>query len=78
MVLVFGTSSQYLCMYTFNFNPFCSFQDMARVGNMYGGKWLRGHISVNMQGSVMVLVHCPSTHCYLSINQFHLNDNSGV
>ena len=29
---------------------------------------LRGNNSVNIQGRIMVLVHCPSTHCHLSIN----------
>ena len=33
-------------------------------------KWLRGDNSVNIQGRIMVLVHCPSSHCHLSINHF--------
>jgi len=32
-------------------------------------KWLRGDNSANIQGRIMVLVHCPSYHCHLSINQ---------
>ena len=54
-------------------------------------KWLRGDNLVNIQGRMMVLVHCPSSHSCLSINQvlyqsilyfpryetkFHLNPNS--
>jgi len=63
----------FLCMtlpsiYKFHFNPFCTFQDMARTGNTYE-KWLRGDYTVNIQSRSMVLVHCPSIHCHLSINQ---------
>ena len=25
--------------------------------------------SINIQGRIIVLVHCPSSHCHLSINQ---------
>jgi len=32
-------------------------------------KWLWGDNSINIQGRIMVLVHCPFPHCYLSINQ---------
>ena len=32
-------------------------------------KWLRGDNYVNIQGRIMVLVHCPSPDCHLSINQ---------
>ena len=34
-------------------------------------RWLRGDNYVNtcLQGTIMVLVHCPSTDCHLSINQ---------
>jgi len=32
-------------------------------------KWLWGDNSIHIQGMNMVLVHCPSTHCHLSINQ---------
>jgi len=32
-------------------------------------QWLWGDNSVNIQGMVMVLVHCTSSHCHLSINQ---------
>jgi len=32
-------------------------------------KWLRGDNSVKIQSRIMVLVHCPSSHCHLSINQ---------
>ena len=58
----------YVCT-KFNFNPFSTFQDMARISNHYE-KWLREDNSINNQGRVMVLGHCPSSHCHLSINQF--------
>jgi len=32
-------------------------------------KWLWGNNSVNIQGRIMVLVQCTSSHCHLSINQ---------
>jgi len=32
-------------------------------------KGLRGDNYVNIQGRIMVLVHCPSSHCHLSINK---------
>jgi len=32
-------------------------------------QWLWGDNSVNILGMVMVLVHCTSSHCHLSINQ---------
>ena len=32
-------------------------------------KRLSGDNYVNIQGRIMVLVHCPSSHCHLSINQ---------
>jgi len=32
-------------------------------------KRLREDNSVNIQGSIMVLEFCPSSHCHLSINQ---------
>ena len=54
----------------FNYNPFCTFQDMAKTGIHYEeNKWLQGDNYVNIQGRIMVLVHCPSSHCHLSINQ---------
>ena len=40
---------------------------MARTGNHYE-KWLKGDNSINIQGRIMVLVHCPSPYCHLSIN----------
>jgi len=33
---------------------------------------LRGDNYVNIQGRIMVLVHCASSHCHLSINQVSL------
>jgi len=50
------------------FNFFCTFQDMARRGNHYK-KLLRGDNSINIKGRIMVIVHCPSPYCHLSINQ---------
>jgi len=32
---------------------------------------------VNIQGRIMVIVHCPSSHCHLSI-KFHFNPFSTV
>ena len=37
--------------------------------------WLRRDNSINIQGWIMVLVHCPSTHCHLSINQVSLKSH---
>ena len=31
--------------------------------------WLRSDNSINIQGRIMVLGFCPSSHCHLSINQ---------
>jgi len=42
---------------------------MAQTGNHYE-KWLWGDNSINIQGRIMVLVHCPFPYCHLSINQF--------
>jgi len=64
----------YVCT-KFNFNPFSTFQDMARISNHYE-KWLREDNSINNQGRVMVLVHCPSSHCHLYITNSHWNANS--
>ena len=55
MVLGFCRSSHcHLSIYKFHFNPFCTFQDMARTGNNCE-KWLRGESTVNIQGKIMVL-----------------------
>ena len=51
----------------FHFNPFCTFQDMIRIGIHY--EKIRGDNFVNIQGKNVVLVYCPSPHCHLSINQ---------
>ena len=32
-------------------------------------KWLGGDSSVNIQGKIMIIVHCTSSNCHLSINQ---------
>jgi len=42
---------------------------MARIGIHYEKKWLWGDNYVNIQGSIMVIVYCPSSDCHLSINQ---------
>jgi len=46
----------------FNFNPFCTFQDMAQTGILYE-KWLWGDNTINIQGRTMVLVHSTASHC---------------
>ena len=53
----------------FNINQFCTLKDMAQTDIHYEKKWLRGDNSVNIQGRIMVLVHCPSSHFNLPINQ---------
>ena len=53
----------------FQLNPVCTFQDMALTGSNYEKIYLRGDNSVNIQGRIMVLIHCPSSNCHLSINQ---------
>ena len=45
-------------------------QDMAQTCIHYEkNKCLRGDNYVNIQGRIMILVHCPISHCHLSINQ---------
>jgi len=68
MVLVHCPSSHYHLSKN-QFNPVCTFQDMALTGSNYEKIYLRGDNSVNIQGRIMVLIHCPSSYCYLSINQ---------
>jgi len=59
----------YVCT-KFNFNPFCTFHDMAQAGIHYeNNKWLRGDNYVNIQCRIMVLVLCPTPDCHLSIKQ---------
>ena len=54
----------------FNFNPFCTFQDMARTDIHYeNNEWLRGDNTVNIQGRIIVSGFCPSSYCHLSIYQ---------
>jgi len=57
----------YVCTKT-NFNPFRSFQDMARISNHYE-KMVNGRLLCIIQGRVMVLVHCTSSHCHLFMYQ---------
>mgnify|MGYP007133519434 CR=1 FL=1 len=60
----------HLSINKFHFNPFCTFQDMAFTSIHYEqNKWLMGDNLINIQGRIMVLVHWPSPHCHLSINQ---------
>jgi len=40
---------------------------MARTGIHYEKKTLRGDNTVNIQGSIMVIMVFPSPHCHLSI-----------
>ena len=56
-----------------SFHPFCTFQDIALTGIHYANTKLRGDNSVKIQGRIMVLVHCLSSHCHLSINQVPFN-----
>ena len=56
----------------FNFNPFSTSQDMARMSNHYEKKWLWEDNSVEIQGRIMVLAHCPHLNCHLPINQVSL------
>ena len=62
----------------FHFNHICTLQDMDQREIHYEKyKWLRGKNSVNIQCRIIVLVHCPPSHCHLSINtKFHLNANT--
>ena len=55
-----------MCVVPFNFNPFCTFQDMTRTGNHYE-KWLWGDNTINIQSMNMVLVH--STCALFDISQ---------
>ena len=52
----------------FNFNQLY-FPRYGRTHIHYGGKWLRGDNTVNIQSRIMVLVHSTFFHCHLSINQ---------
>ena len=60
-------------MYHVQFKPLSYFQDMAQTGIHYEQKWLRGDNTVNIQSRSMVLVHCPSPDCRLSITKFPFN-----
>jgi len=50
---------------------------MARTANHYG-KWLRGDNSFTIQGRSMVLVHCPSPYCDISIYQVSFKSQTVV
>jgi len=56
----------YVCT-KLNFDLFGTFQDMARTGIHYD-KWLWGDNSTSIKGMIMVLEHCPFSHCHLSTN----------
>ena len=70
MVIDFCTSShlhlcyQYVCT-KFNFNPFCTFQDIAQTGIHYKTKWLSGDYSVNIHCRIMGFVHSTSSNVNL-------------
>ena len=51
----------YICT-KFNFNPFCTFKDMAQTGIHFDKKQLWGDKSVNIPGRIMVSVQCPSSY----------------
>jgi len=54
----------YVCT-KFNFNPFCTFQDMAQTGIHYKTKWLRGGNSVNIAGLWFLCIALPLNAIYL-------------
>ena len=59
---------------TFHCNVYITFQDMARKSNHFEEKKrLWEDKSINTHGRIMIPVHCPSTHCHVSITKFHLN-----
>ena len=62
---ILGTALPLINIYVctkFNFNTFCTFQDMTQTHIHYGEKWLRGDNTVNIQGRSMVLKHSTSSH----------------
>jgi len=70
MVLVHCPSSHcHLSINQVSFDPFCTFQDIAMQTNNHYEKWLWGDNSINIQDMIMVLGHCYSPHCHISINQ---------
>ena len=48
--------------------PFVPFPDISGTCNTYE-KWLRVDNTVNIQGTIMVLVHSTSPHCHICIYQ---------
>ena len=74
MVLGFCPSSH--CHISINhFNPFFTFQDMARTGNT-NEKWLRGDNTVNLQGRIMVLGSALPLNAIYLYTKFDLNGNN--
>ena len=71
MVLVHCLSPD--CHLSINKVPFQSPKYFPRYGPdkhpLWKNKWLWGDNTVNIQGRIMVLVHCPSSHWHLSIKQ---------
>ena len=69
MVHVFWTSShEHLWCTKLNFNPFILSKIWpGQATNM--NKWLRGDNSINIQGTIMILMHCSFTHCHPSMYQ---------
>ena len=54
--------------------PFVLSKILLRQASIMTNTKLWGYNSVNIQGRIMVLVHCPSSHCHLSINQVSFQD----
>ena len=50
-------------------NPFVLYKIWSRQESIIKKKLLRRNNYVNIKCMIMVLVHCPSTDCNLSINQ---------
>ena len=75
MVIVYCTSPH--CHLSVNQVSFQSLLYFPRYGSdrhsLWKNKWLSGDNSVNTQGRIMVLVHCPSSYCHLSVNQVPLH-----
>jgi len=66
MVLVHFTSS-HLSINQVSFQSML-YEDMTQTCIQYvKNKWLREDNSENIQSRIMVRMHCPSSHCHLSI-----------
>jgi len=56
--------------------PFVLSKIWPRQESIMEKKWLRGDNNVNIQGKIMVLGHCPSSHCHLSLGQASIMNKS--